>query len=46
MAEQIEMTEKGSANAGDGGAIKEATKTGWRNAFLWYSYDAADTFHN
>ncbi|NHJ32106.1 MAG: MFS transporter [Asgard group archaeon] len=44
MAEQIEMAEKGSAKAGDSGAIKEATKTGWRNAFLWYSYDAADTY--
>ena len=22
----------------------EAKKTGWRNAFLWYFYDAADTY--
>ena len=44
MAEQIEMADKQSAQIGDSGTIKEATKTGWGNAFLWYSYDAADTY--
>ncbi len=44
MAEQIEAAEIGSAGAGDSVTIKEATKTGWGNAFLWYSYDAADTY--
>ncbi|MBN1327944.1 MAG: MFS transporter [Candidatus Heimdallarchaeota archaeon] len=46
MADNILGAENPSAKTGDisDPARIEAKKTGWKNAFLWFSYDAADTY--
>ncbi len=46
MAENTLDAGKPSAKTGDkkDPASIEAKRTGWKNAFLWYSYDAADTY--
>ncbi|MHA1213204.1 MAG: MFS transporter [Candidatus Heimdallarchaeota archaeon] len=48
MAENVELSGESSAKAGEldtsDPARIEAKKTGWKNAFLWYFYDAADTY--
>ncbi|MGC9779039.1 MAG: MFS transporter [Candidatus Heimdallarchaeota archaeon] len=47
MADHIEAAEKaeltGDIESDDSASI-EAKTTGWSNAFLWYFYDAADTY--
>ncbi|HUT82428.1 MAG TPA: MFS transporter [Candidatus Bathyarchaeia archaeon] len=46
MAENILDAGEPSAKTGDKSDPTriEAKKTGWKNAFLWYFYDAADTY--